>query len=127
MDEKTIKPKITGIKQEKTGKPKKDTKFKKGQSGNPKGRPVESLNFKTKWLIFIDKIAKQNGISVDEVDSQMLTVAYKQMQKGDYRYWKDIQDRVYGQATQRTESESIVNIKVELTTEQKKKLDSLLG
>lgn len=75
--------------------------FKKGDDPrrNLEGRPPETLNFKTKWLIFIDKVAKQNNITPDEVDQQMLAVAYKQMQSGDYRYWKDIQDRVYGTAT----------------------------
>ncbi len=74
--------------------------FKKGDDPrrNLEGRPSETLNFKTKWLLFIDKIAEQNNITADEVDKQMLTVAYKQMQSGDYRYWKDIQDRVYGTA-----------------------------
>lgn len=80
-----------------------DGTFIKGVSGNPAGRPPESLNFKTKWLIFIDKIAKQNGITSDDVDEQLLAVAFKQMKSGDFRYWKDIQDRVYGTAIQNTD------------------------
>lgn len=102
--------------------------FKKGfdPKRNLEGRPPEALNFKTKWLLFIDKIAKQNNITVDEVDQQMLSVAYKQMQSGDYRYWKDIQDRVYGQAVAKHEFDGNVTVSVELSDEDKKRLDSLL-
>lgn len=92
----------TEITEDKLSKP---WQFKKGYDPrrNYDGRPPETLNFKTKWLIFIDKIAKQNGITADEVDEQLLRVAYKQMQQGDYRYWKDIQDRVYGTAVNNTD------------------------
>ena len=81
---------------------------------NRNGRPQETLNFKTKWLIFIDKIAKQNNITPDEVDQQMLAAAYKQMQSGDYRYWKDIQDRVYGTATNVSDinMNAVINVEI---------------
>ena len=67
------------------------------------GRTLGSLDFKTKWIAFIEKIAAQNNITTEEVDEKLLAVAYKQMQSGDYRYWKDIQDRVYGTATQKSD------------------------
>ena len=84
--------------------------FKKGESGNPAGRPKDAISFKTKWLRFIDKIAEQNNLTPDEVDKQMLTVAYKQMQSGDFRYWHDIQDRVYGSAVSKVELDAHLSI-----------------
>ena len=75
-------------------------KFIPGVSGNPGGRPVGSLDFKTKWLRFIDKVAKQNNISPDEVDEQLLAVAFKQAKEANYPFWRDIQDRVHGKPTE---------------------------
>ena len=103
-----------------------DGRFKKGDDPrrNLAGRPPETLNFKTKWLLFIDKIAKQNGITADEVDEQLLKVAYKQMQSGDYRYWKDIQDRVYGTATNNLDVKSNGEALNEVTNEEIKELSN---
>ena len=70
--------------------------FKKGESGNPDGRPKDSISFKTKWLKFIDKIAAQNNMTPSDVDEKMLEVAYKQILSGDFKFWKDIIDRLYG-------------------------------
>ena len=44
------------------GKPPKDTQFKKGQSGNPKGRPKGTKNFKTDLK---EELAEQVLISED--------------------------------------------------------------
>jgi len=68
------------------------------QSLNPLGKPAGTDSFKTKWLKFIDKVAKWNNISTDEVDEQLLAVAFKQAKAADYPFYKDIQDRVYGKA-----------------------------
>jgi len=62
------------------------------------GRPLGSLDFKTKWLKFLDKIAEQNGKTRDEMEQQLLTVAWNSASKADYSFWRDIHDRVYGRA-----------------------------
>ena len=98
-----MEKKLNG-KTEKTDK--KQTKewlFKKGQSGNPDGRPAGTLNFSTKWFAFMERIAKENGVSTSELDHKMMTVAFKQMQDGKFPYWKDVNDRLYGQAKQAIE------------------------
>jgi hypothetical protein len=41
--------------------------FKKGQSGNPEGRPKGTENFSTKFRRFIEKVADQNDITQEEV------------------------------------------------------------
>ena len=106
-----MEKKLNG-KPEKSGT-KQDTKFKKGQSGNPDGRPAGTLNFSTKWFAFMERIAKENGVSTSELDHKMMTVAFKQMQDGKFPYWKDVNDRLYGQATQKNEVSGDFNIKWE--------------
>ena len=73
-------------------------KFVKGNPGG--GRPPESLNFKTKWNIFIDKVAKQNDMTPDEIDEQLLAVGFKKAKEGDYSFYRDLHDRLYGKPVQ---------------------------
>ena len=75
----------------------------KGTSGNPDGYPKGEKNFATKWRIFIDKVAKQNNITSDEVDEQMLAVAFKAIKNSDFRFYKDTMDRLHGTAIQKTD------------------------
>ena len=67
------------------------------------GRTAGSLDFKTKWNIFIDKVAKQNNMTPNEIDEQLLAVAFKKAKDGDYSFYRDTQDRVYGRPMQPTE------------------------
>ena len=81
-----------------------DPTTKKFKVGNPGGgRPPETLSFSTKWFAFMERIAKENGVSTSELDHKMMTVAFKQMQDGKFPYWKDVNDRLYGQAKQAIE------------------------
>jgi hypothetical protein len=70
---------------------------------NEKGKVVGTVDFKTKWIAFMERIAAENKVSVSELDHKMMTVAFKQMQDGKFPYWKDVNDRLYGQATQQTD------------------------
>ena len=76
-------------------------KFAKGNPGG--GRPSGSLDFKTKWNIFIDKVAAQNNMTPNEIDEQLLAVAFKKAKDGDYSFYRDTQDRVYGKPLQKQE------------------------
>lgn len=88
----------TGDKQEK-----KDTRFKPGQSGNPNGRPAGALSFSTKWRKAIEKIAEKTGTNPDDLEEQLLLVGFRKAKDGDYRFWGDIHDRVYGKPIQKQE------------------------
>lgn len=68
---------------------------------NPNGKPLGTEDFKTKWFKFIDKVAKQNNITPDDVDEQLLAVAFKQAKDANYQFYKDIHDRVHGKAVER--------------------------
>lgn len=84
---------ITEIKQDK----RKDLPqlFKKGQSGNPAGRPVGS-GYKQKWDRMITKVAEEKGITNDQAELDLFVVAYDQALKGNFQFFKDAMDRVYG-------------------------------
>ena len=67
---------------------------------NPEGKKAGTLDFKTKWFNFIEKVAQQNDLTPDEVDEQLLAVAFKQAKDGDYQFYRDTQDRVHGKPVQ---------------------------
>lgn len=91
MEENTVK---TAEKQQTPGVPftKDDPRI------NRNGRPKGSEDFKTKWLRFVDKVAKSNNMTPEEIDEQLLAVGFKKAKEGDYNFYRDIHDRVYGKA-----------------------------
>jgi hypothetical protein len=83
----------------------KPHKFKKGQSGNPKGRKPGSINARTvikRWLEAEEK--KKNPISEkEEVLSQLDLITLAQLvkaRKGDTSAFNALLDRTEGKATQ---------------------------
>ena len=94
------------------------------------GRTAGSLDFKTKWNIFIDKVAKQNDMTPNEIDEQLLAVAFKKAKDGDYSFYRDTQDRVYGKPINHTEltgKDGKDLIAEPISDEDKKALLSLIG
>lgn len=88
--------------------------FKKGQSGNPNGRPVGSQNSKTILQKFLDLKTKAKNPITNEIEN--LTVAeqihLKQVAKaikGDLYSYKEIIDRLEGKTI------SVQEIKQEIT------------
>jgi uncharacterized protein YdbL (DUF1318 family) len=89
-------PDNTGKKQVKRNK---KGQFVPGSSGNYKGRPEGSENFKTKWENFLKKIAEQNELNLTEIEEQLFMIAYIRAKSGNYAFWRDIHDRLYGKPT----------------------------
>lgn len=87
---------------EATGK-KQDTRFKKGQSGNPDGRPQGSKNFSTLMDEAVKEIAKLNKISTAEVWQVLIKRGYSEAKDGNYMFFKDLMDRYWGKAIERHE------------------------
>ena len=71
-------------------------------AGNTYGgqKKVGDVSFKVKWFAFIDKVAKQNDMTPNEIDEQLLAVGFKKAKDGDYAFYRDIHDRVYGKPQQ---------------------------
>jgi hypothetical protein len=90
---------------------------------NPEGKKAGTLDFKTKWLRFVDKVAAQNNITPDEVDEQLLAVAFKQAKDANYPFWKDIHDRVHGKAEDKIKLDA--NVEVDASPEIKALADKL--
>lgn len=98
MEENTENPKVNGAKM---AEPIRDESGKI-VSGvlNPNGRPKGSLSFATKFYKVIDKLAKQNDITPEEVEEQLLLVGYKKAKDGEYNFYRDLFDRIYGKSKQ---------------------------
>ena len=75
----------------------KATQFQKGSSGNPKGRPKGRKDFRTLFYAAIKNMAKATGEKPDEIEMKLVQKGLASARKGDYRFWKDLHDRVHGQ------------------------------
>lgn len=93
---------------------------------NPNGRPKGALNFSTKWFKFIEKVAKENNMTPQQVDEQLLAIGFKKAKEGDYPFWRDIHDRLYGKAQQTIDLNADVEINNGITEEEKHLLLGLL-
>lgn len=72
---------------------------------NRNGRPVGTKNFSTLFEKAIKKIAESQGTEDTEIEVDLVLKAIAEAKKGKFSYHKDIFDRVYGQALQKTEHE----------------------
>ena len=79
--------------------------FKKGDDPrrNLEGRPVGSRDFSTDFDEVVEEIAKENGVTKSEARKRLLKVAYKYANEGNFSFYKDIHDRIYGTATNKTD------------------------
>lgn len=74
---------------------------------NPNGRPKGTKNFSTLFKEAVKSIADDTGT---DVEKELVKRAIAEALDGKYQYFKDIHDRVYGQATQKIEEESTRDI-----------------
>lgn len=76
--------------------------FQKGHDPrrNLNGRPKGVKNFKTIFEEAVKKIAKEKEIDPESIEVDLVIKAIAEARRGDYKYYKDIFDRIYGQPKQ---------------------------
>lgn len=87
-------------------------KFKKGESGNPKGRPVGSKNRSTiakKWLGIEQNLKNPMTGEQDQMSQEdLITLALiKKAREGDVNAYKALMDSGYGAPVQQVEQKNI--------------------
>ena len=63
---------------------------------NREGRPVGTRNFQTDFDEVVEEIAKANNITNSEARKILIKKAYGEAKDGNFQYYKDITERVYG-------------------------------
>ena len=94
--------------------PPKETQFKKGQSGNPAGKPAGVENSKTRLARLLSVAMKGvDPFSGEEVNSslmeQMDAAIIAKAIKGDVKAYQEVMDRIEGKAKQSIELQAEVS------------------
>jgi hypothetical protein len=98
---------------------------KKGETANPNGRPKGQRNYSTIYREALIRIGAAESKTPEELEDELLESGFK-MAKKDYRFYKDVLDRIHGTATIKTDITSLGE-KIGLTNEQQAKLDKILN
>jgi predicted RNA binding protein YcfA (HicA-like mRNA interferase family) len=70
--------------------------WKKGQSGNPKGRPLGSRDRRTVIMEAMKRIAEKKNMTVEEIEEALQTAGFEKAIKGSFFHYKEISDGLYG-------------------------------
>lgn len=97
-------------------------KWEKGETGNPDGRPKGQRNYATIYREAMLILADKNATTPEKLEAEMVANAAVLARKGDYRFYKDLMDRLHGTAVQRTEGKNTVSL--ELNTESKEVVEN---
>lgn len=76
--------------------------FKPGESGNPNGRPKGQRNYSTIYREALEKLGSINNKTPEELETELIASGFA-MAKKDYRFYKDVLDRIHGQALQKVD------------------------
>ena len=77
--------------------------LKKGETANPNGRPKGQRNYKTIYREALIKLGSLNNKSPEDLEVELISSGFTQARKGNYQFYKDMLDRLHGQAVARTE------------------------
>lgn len=81
----------------------KPHEFKKGQSGNPHGRPKGQRNYATIYREALIKIGTARNMTPEEIEEEIERVGLEKALQGDFAFQRDIKDRLHGKPVQKNE------------------------
>lgn len=90
--------------------------LKKGETANPNGRPKGQRNYATIYREALKKIADSQNMTPEELETLMEEAGMRQALKGNFQFWKDIRDRIHGQAKNHVQAD--VNVQLDSETQQ---------
>ena len=99
-------------------------KWKKGESGNPKGKAKGQRDYATIYREALIKLAEKNNKTPEELEDEILSVGLLNARKGNYAFYKDVIDRTHGTALQKVETKN--ELKINLSDEEKEALKRLI-
>jgi len=76
--------------------PNPTTRFKPGESGNVNGRPKGQRDYATIYREALIKLGNSLNKTPDDLELELLQTGLLNAKKGDYRFYKDVLDRVHG-------------------------------
>ena len=77
-----------------------DKRLKNLKTDAGPGRPKGRRNFSTIFYDALENLAKKNNMDALSLETEIVEKALLSARKGDARFYKDLMDRVHGQATQ---------------------------
>lgn len=101
-------------------------KFKPGESGNPLGHPKGQKNYKTLYREALIKIAKSNGKEVGEIELDIVMKGLFRARDGNFQFYKDVMDRIHGQAKESVDLNVKDKVNETLSKEQIEKLNKII-
>ena len=75
---------------------------KPGETHNPNGRPVGQRNYATIYKEALIKLGTLNGKTPEELETELIASGFAHAKK-DFRFYKDVLDRIHGTPLQRTD------------------------
>lgn len=76
---------------------------KPGETANPNGRPKGQRNYATIYREALIKLAEKNDTTPEDLETEIIANGAVLAKKGNYSFYKDLLDRLYGSATQKTD------------------------
>lgn len=76
--------------------------FKKGQCGNPNGRPKGAKSYQTLFFQALTKLAEDNNMTgkEKEIFLDILARGITEARKGKFLFYEDLMNRLFGKAVQ---------------------------
>jgi hypothetical protein len=79
--------------------------WKKGQSGNPKGRPLGARDRRTVIWAALKRIAEKKKMTPEEVEEALQVAGIEKGLKGSFFHYQEISNGLYGKITDKSEVE----------------------